>query len=74
MSTKAKLTDALCESEGLDEHELLDIYAYESVVPGVCMQTDCLNVQFVEPDSGDGCCDACGCNTIISCLRLWGYV
>jgi len=65
-------TEAILEHEGLDKDEVLDIYAYDSIVPGAC--TKCLNVQFVEPDSGDGCCEACGSNTVVSCLRKWGYV
>ena len=68
------LTDALCDSEGLDRHELLDIYGTECVVPGVCKRHDCLNVRFVEPDCEAGICDECGCNTVISCLLLWGLV
>lgn len=68
-------TDKLLESEGFDSREeMLEVYAFEGSVPGVCRDADCLGTMEVEPDQDKGWCCVCGENTIVSCLRLWGLI
>lgn len=68
-------TEALLDDEGFeDQAEMLEVYAYESIVPGVCKDKECLAVTNTEPDQDRGWCPVCHKNTIISCLRLWGLV
>ena len=66
-------TETLLEAEGFDSmDEMLEVYALDSVVPGVCKDKDCLGIMDVEPDQTEGWCSACEKQTIVSCLVLWG--
>jgi hypothetical protein len=49
---------------------LLEEAAFESVVPGICMNVDCDYSTDVEPDCRDGYCDCCGTNTVKSVLEF----
>ena len=49
-------TDALLEAEGFDSvDEMLERFVFESVVPGVCRDAECLGTMEVEPDQDKGC-------------------
>ena len=63
----------LVESEGYENvHDLLEIAACESVVPGSprpdCSYTCC------EPDARQNYCEACGHQSVQSCLVLAGLM
>lgn len=67
--------DALLDDVGFDDvHEMMEAYAFESMVPGVCKDEDCLAVVDVEPDQDAGWCPVCHKQSIVSCLRLWGVI
>jgi len=67
-----KHIQAILDAEGLDYDELLDTYAYDSIVPGVCVK--CSNVTQVEPDASRNYCDDCESNTVVSFMRLEGII
>ena len=68
-------TDALLDDAGMDDvHAMMEAYAFESVVPGVCKDKDCLAVVDTEPDQDKGWCPVGNQNTIVSCLRFWGII
>jgi hypothetical protein len=68
-------TDALLDDMGFESaSEMLVEMAFESIVPGVCKDEDCLAVMDVEPDQDKGWCCVCHENTVVSCLRLWGVI
>ena len=68
-------TEALLDDVGMDDaNEIMEAYAFESVVPGVCKDKECLAVVDVEPDADKGWCPECQNQTIVSCLRLWGVI
>ena len=68
-------TEALLDDVGMDDaNEMIEAYAFESMVPGVCKDTDCLAVTDVESDQDRGWCPVCNKTTIVSCLRLWGVI
>lgn len=67
--------EALLEYSGhTTTGEMLEEVALESIVPGVCKNEDCLLVTEVEPDQGAGWCPECEAKTVVSCLRLWGFI
>jgi len=71
--SKGYLLDIIVIEEGFDsEWELLETYAFDSVVPGVC--SECENVYHYEPDQDAGWCEICGTNTVVSCLILGGIM
>lgn len=68
-------TETLLDDFGMESaDEMMEAYAFESVVPGVCKDVECLTVVGVEPDADKGWCPACHKQTIVSCLRLWGVI
>ena len=47
----------------------------DAVAPGICMSEDCdYTTDSIEPDQRRGYCEACGKNTIVSCLVLAGFI
>jgi hypothetical protein len=67
--------DDLFEVEGLDDlADYLDQYGDESVIPGICTNDGCNQVEFVEPDCHDGFCSECNTNTIKSGHVLLGII
>ncbi len=71
MATKEAKLQRLAEIEGFtDVMELLEANAFDSVVPGICMNDDCDYSDGVEPDSDSGWCENCNANTVKSCLVL----
>lgn len=54
--------------------DLLSEAMFDSVSPGICMNEDCDYSTEVEPDCRDGYCEACGTQTVRSCLVLAGVI
>jgi hypothetical protein len=48
--------------------------AYDSVVPGICTRSDCSYTCDAEPDARKNYCEACGGQTVQSCLVLAGII
>lgn len=66
--------DELVEETGMDVHELLEEAAYDSVAQGICTEPGCRYTTTVEPDCRDGYCEACGQQSVQSCLVLAGLL
>jgi len=63
----------LVEAEGCkNEMEFLEIFALDSVVPGIC--TKCGYTTGMEPDQDRGWCDECKKNTVVGGLVLAGII
>jgi len=74
MSKQTKL-ETLLNLEGFEN----DIKAgtewiSDSVVPGICMNSDCDATYDYEPDQTQGWCEECSTNTVVSGLVLMGVV
>ncbi|GIV03924.1 MAG: hypothetical protein KatS3mg015_2754 [Fimbriimonadales bacterium] len=58
---------------GVDLDTLVEIYAYDSTVPGVCL--DCGAVtESIEPDQREGWCASCDSRRVASLLTLAGIL
>jgi hypothetical protein len=68
---KAKLA-ALCRQWGKSTEEMLRQATYDSATPAIC--TACDYTAEMEPDQDAGYCEACGTNTVVSCLVLAGLI
>ncbi len=67
--------DRLVASEGYPNlEELLRDASFDSACPGICMNESCDYTTEVEPDQEKGWCEACGTNTVVSCLVLAGVL
>lgn len=66
----------ILECEGYDdEHSFLEDYAFQSVVPGCCMNPDCGWVKTsCEPDLTKGWCEGCDKQTVSSAMILMGLI
>jgi hypothetical protein len=65
----------LAESEGCEcVNNLLYAAAYDSVVPGICTRPDCSYTCDCEPDARKNHCEACGHQSVQSCLVLAGII
>ena len=65
----------LAESEGFaSSADMLKVFAYESVMPGICMNESCDYTAMVRPDARKEWCGFCETNSIRSCLSLEGVV
>ncbi len=70
----SKLTDLL-EVEGYDDPMgMLEDFAHDSLVPGICMNADCNCTYNYETDSSDGWCDECQTNSVSSIHILMGII
>jgi hypothetical protein len=69
----AKL-DRLAHEEGMTVIEFIDRYAWEDVVPGICVCPDCDYMTDVEPDQRHGYCEECGRQNVQSGLVLAGIL
>ena len=71
MSNNNDKLEELAEIEGfIGASELIEYYAIDCVVPGICMNPLCSVTMDVEPDQEQGWCSECETNTIRSCLVL----
>ena len=67
---QAKL-QKLADSEGHESIDnLLHAAAYDCVVPSICTAPGCDYTTEMEPDQDRGYCEACGGQTVQSCLVL----
>lgn len=65
----------LAELEGYnDSMDMLEDFAFDSIVPGICVEDGCDYIADVEPDQGNGWCELCGENSVVSCLILAGIM
>lgn len=75
LTTKAQKLMRLCESAGYDNaYDLLQAVASDSVCPAICMTEGCDYTADMEPDQDEGYCESCGGNTVMSALRLAGFI
>jgi hypothetical protein len=66
--------EELADAWGLTVDELLNEYATDSVVPGICMNKGCDYTAEYEPDQDAGWCDVCDTETVTSALILAGVI
>jgi ssDNA-binding Zn-finger/Zn-ribbon topoisomerase 1 len=71
---EASKLDVLAAECGLTVSALIEEYALESVVPGICMNPDCDFTAEVEPDQREGWCEECGTPTVESGIVLAGLI
>lgn len=72
---KLEKLEKLAEDEGFDGgDDLVEHFATESVVPGICMNEGCDYSTNVEPDQRGGWCELCETKTVESCLSLAGVI
>lgn len=65
----------LAEIEGFaDPLDMVEAYADDTLVPAICMKPGCGYTCFYEPDSREGYCEACGSQSVVSCLVLAGVI
>lgn len=67
----------LMEWEGYGISELTSFIhdcCSDSLVPGICMNSECEFTTYYEPDQGEGYCDLCQTNTVVSALILLGVI
>lgn len=65
----------LAETEGFaDVAEFLEDHAQGSVMPAICVATDCDHTADLEPDQRSGFCEKCGRPTMQSGLVIAGVI
>ena len=64
--------DHLLKCEGITAEEFLERFAFDGLVPCVCVQ--CGHTTDHEPDQDRGWCDECEANTMKSGLILMGIM
>jgi hypothetical protein len=64
----------LADLEGMEVDEMLEQATFDSVAKGICTNPDCDYTTEVEPDQTEGYCEACGTQTVQSCLILAGLI
>lgn len=71
MSNNDDKLEELAEIEGfIGGIELIEYFALNNIVPGICMNPLCSGTMDVEPDQKQGWCSECKTNNIVSCLVL----
>lgn len=74
LERKGKL-QTLVESEGYESvQNMLEAAVHDSVVPSICTIPGCDYTTGMEPDQNRGYCEACGKQTVQSCLVLAGII
>ena len=66
--------DELADQWALTVGELIEEYALDEVVPGICMNPGCEYTTTVEPDQRQGWCGVCGTTTVRSGIVLAGLI
>jgi hypothetical protein len=64
----------LSESEGLTKEELAEAALLDGVCAAICVREECDYTTEVEPDQDRAYCEACGHNSVQSCLVLMGII
>lgn len=59
---------------GTDRTSLVEDYALDSVVPGICMNDGCDYTGQFEPDQDGGWCEECQMRSVTSALVLAGLI
>lgn len=59
---------------GISIAELLEEYAFEDTVPGICMREGCDFTTYYEPDQSEGWCEECSMRSVRSALVLGGII
>jgi hypothetical protein len=71
LSTRAVKLLKVCEVEGFTRFDdLLALVAADNICPAICMTEGCDFVAPMGSDQDEGCCEACGGNTMASVLVL----
>ena len=75
-STKnyAKKLKQLCELEGFEEMEMLELATYDNVAHAICVNPGCECTAMMEPDQDAGWCAECNEGSVASCLVLAGML
>lgn len=71
---EASKLDNLARNWGLTTHALVEEYALDDIVPGICMNPDCDYTTEVEPDQREGWCEECGTRSVRSGIVLAGLI
>ncbi len=66
--------ETLCEVWGMTEMEMLEQATFDAVASSICMNEDCDYCCEMEPDQGNGWCEACDTQSVASCLILAGII
>jgi hypothetical protein len=75
LSNKAAKLMTLCDAEGFKYlDDLLAVSITDSMCPAICMTEGCDYTTEMESDQDEGCCEACGGNTVTSVLVLAGLI
>tara|TARA_R100000008_G_scaffold39486_1_gene22595 strand:- start:59 stop:271 length:213 start_codon:yes stop_codon:yes gene_type:complete len=69
----SKFNDLL-EAEGISESEFLESFAFDSIVPGICMSKGCNYTANYEPDQDRGWCEECEEASVKSGLVIMGWI
>jgi hypothetical protein len=68
---RQKKLERLAEFEGFgDVTEMLEAASFDSVNPGICVNSWCDYTAETEPDQREGHCEACGTKTVQAALVL----
>jgi hypothetical protein len=73
MSAKHLLQKVAADGGFATTMEMLEHYAIDSVVPGICIICGGID-DSIEPDREDACCDECGTDTVKSVLVIAGVI
>ena len=73
--TKDDKIQIICDQYGYDDPlQMMENYMNDSMVPGICMEAQCNNVEEYEPDQEHGYCSECGRQTVASLAILLGVI
>jgi hypothetical protein len=71
LSIKASKLMQVCEAEGFATiDDLIALSVADSVCPAICMNERCDYIASMETDQGEGYCEKCSSNTMVSVLVL----
>ncbi len=73
-NAEASKLDQLASTWGMLVSELIQTYALDEVVPGICMNPGCTHSSEVEPAERKGWCEECETRSVTSALVLAGLV
>ena len=73
-NAEASKLDQLASTWGMSVSELIETYALDEVVPGICMNAGCTYSSEVEPDQRKGWCEECETTSVTSALVLAGII
>jgi hypothetical protein len=73
-NAEASKLDQLASTWGMSVAELIETYALETQVPGICMNPGCTYSTEVEPDLCNGWCEECDTQSVQSAIVLAGII